>query len=274
MSISERQLSAFASDHDKLGSAISPRYLAGPGDPRHITHALHAAGWASTSDPLHPAIRMTSPDRVHRLDLNPAEANYSWRISPESGHIYWSATFSAATPVEIVAGFTDTLARPAPFEESAPAVVERLAAHGWTQAADHTGSQILLSPEGSVQATPRDSPSAALAGWEFVAARQFGPYGPEGLMWRAHVSKAAPGHLVAALADAVSTPEPVLRARYDHACSPHVVAGPEFAISTKMLAAHKARVAQARRFRPRPAQPTVRTVAPAPAGRTPAAPAR
>ncbi|MFG3348655.1 hypothetical protein ACGF1Z_26795 [Streptomyces sp. NPDC048018] len=71
--IDSRQLDAFADDYlGKLGSPVSPRYLAGPGDPRHITHALCAAGWTVNSDPLHPAIRMKSPDREHELVFKPS----------------------------------------------------------------------------------------------------------------------------------------------------------------------------------------------------------
>ncbi|CAM5323736.1 hypothetical protein STENM36S_05492 [Streptomyces tendae] len=53
MPLSERQLDAFA---DKQAGQIpfdtSPRHLAGPGDARHVTHGLAAAGWATVSDPL------------------------------------------------------------------------------------------------------------------------------------------------------------------------------------------------------------------------------
>lgn len=273
VTISERQLAVFAAAHDKLGSAVSPRYLAGPGDPRHITHALRAAGWTNTSDPLHPAITMTSPDHGHHLDLDPARRHYGWKISTEFVPGYWSATFSITTPVEVVAGLTDALIRPAP-DEAVPTVVEILTAHGWAHTTDHTGTQTLTSPDGIVQAERSVSPFLGVRGWEFEAARHHGEYGPEGLLWRAYFDKDTPAHLLASVTDAVSTPAPILRSRYAINESTHLAVGPEFAIGTEVLAAHKVRLAQARRCRPRPEPPSVRTAAPAPPGRTPARPSR
>ncbi|MFE2140389.1 DUF317 domain-containing protein [Streptomyces sp. NPDC059456] len=273
MTISERQLSVFAADHDKLGSAVSPRYLAGPGDPRHITHALRAAGWTNTSDPLHPAITMTSPDHGRRLDLNPAGQHYGWKISTEFVPGYWSATFSVTTPVEIVAGLTDALTRPAP-DEAAPTVVEILTARGWAHTSDDTDSQTLASPDGIVQAVLRVSTLLGVRGWEFEAARHHGEYGPEGTQWRAYFDEDTPAHLLASVADAFSTPTAVLRGRFKIDEGPHLAVGPEFAIGAEVLAAHKVRLAQARRCRPRPAPPSVHAPAPAPPGRTPARPAR
>ncbi|MFJ9551226.1 DUF317 domain-containing protein [Streptomyces erythrochromogenes] len=274
MTISERQLAVFAADHgNKLGSAVSPRYLAGPGDPRHITHALRAAGWTNTSDPLHPAITMTSPDHGHHLNLDLARPYYSWKISTEFGPGYWSATFSAATPVEVVAGLADALIRPTPHE-AAPTVAEILTARGWAHTTDDTGSQILASPDGIVQAELRVSTFLGVRGWEFEAARHHGGYGPEGLLWRAYFDEGTPAHLLASVTGAVSTPEPVLRSRYAINESTHLAVGPEFTIGTEVLAAHKMRLAQARRCRPRPEPPSARTAAPAPPGRTPSRPSR
>ncbi|MFI1652751.1 DUF317 domain-containing protein [Streptomyces avidinii] len=274
MTISERQLAVFAADHEhKLGSAVSPRYLAGPGDPRHITHALRAAGWTNTSDPLHPAITMTSSDHVHRLDLNLARPYYSWKISTEFGHSYWSATFSAATPVEIVAGLADAVIRPAP-DEAGPTVVDILTARGWAHITDDTGSQTLASPDGIVQAELRVSTFLGVRGWEFEAARYHGEYGPEGLLWRAYFDEATPAHLLASVTDAISTPTPVLRGRFKIDEGPHLEVGPEFAIGAEVLAAHKVRLARARLCRPRPAPPAVRAAAPAAPSRTPARPSR
>ncbi|GAA2258345.1 hypothetical protein GCM10010415_20010 [Streptomyces atrovirens] len=68
MPVSERQLSEFADKHAwQIPFDTSPRHLAGPGDARHVTHGLAAAGWTRTSDPLSPRMVMTSPD--HRYNL-------------------------------------------------------------------------------------------------------------------------------------------------------------------------------------------------------------
>ncbi|MFI5982128.1 DUF317 domain-containing protein [Streptomyces sp. NPDC051555] len=272
MTVTDRQFAVFASDHEhKLGSAISPRYLAGPGDPRHITHALRAAGWTNTSDPLHPSITMTSPDYAHNLSLNPASHHYAWKISTEFLLGYWSATFSITTPAEIVAGLTDALIRPAP-DEAAPTVVEILTARGWAHSTNDAGSQTLVSPDGIVQAELRVS--AFLCGWEFEAARHHGEHGPEGTLWRAYFNEDTPTHLLASVADAVSTPTAVLRSRFEIDEGPHLAVGPEFAIGSEVLAAHKVRLAQARLTRPRPASPAARAAVPAAPDRTGARPSR
>lgn len=118
--IDSRQLDAFNDDYlSKLGSPVSPRYLAGPGDPRHITHALYAAGWTVHSDPLHPVIRMKSPDREHELVFKPSPHHFHgwWKVHSTLGD-NWYASFSGDAPVEIIAGLTDALVRPTPDSAS------------------------------------------------------------------------------------------------------------------------------------------------------------
>ena len=45
MPLSERQLAAFADKQAvQIPYSTSPRHLAGPGDARHVTHGLAAAG--------------------------------------------------------------------------------------------------------------------------------------------------------------------------------------------------------------------------------------
>ncbi|MCB5163659.1 DUF317 domain-containing protein [Streptomyces bambusae] len=274
MSINERHLAAFAADHNVFGSPVSPCYLAGRGDPRHVTHALWAAGWTTASDPLHPAIRMTSPDHSLRLDINFADRRSGWRVSPEFGHSYWSASFSTDTPVEIVAGLTDALIQPEPDTAASP-VSDLLTARGWQHTTDEAGTQTLLSPDGTVQAELRVSPSIGVIGWQFTAAYRHGEYGPEGLVWRADFHENTPPHLLTAVTAAVCRTDPVLRARFDHVSSHYVSVDAEFAIGDAMVAAHKQRLALARRHRPRPPKPNPGVAGPAPAARTTAAgPAR
>ncbi|MFJ6934669.1 DUF317 domain-containing protein [Streptomyces globosus] len=273
MSISERQLAAFAADHNVYGSPVSPRYLAGRGDPRHITHALWAAGWTNSSDPLHPALRMTSPDRSLRLDVDFAEERYGWRVSTEFGHSYWSASFSTSTPVEIVAGLTDALIRPEPDTPALP-VADILTARGWQHTTDETRTQSLLSPDGTVHAELRVSPSIGVTGWQFIAASHHGEFGPRGVLWRADFRETTPPHLLSAFTAAVCHPAPALRARFDHASSPHVHVDEEFVIGDAMVAAHKQRLSHARRLRPRPVQHAPGPAIPVPATRATAGPAR
>ncbi|MFI8105169.1 DUF317 domain-containing protein [Streptomyces sp. NPDC086023] len=274
MSISERQLAAFAADHNVYGSPVSPRYLAGPGDPRHVTHTLRSAGWTASSDPLRPALRMDSADHSLRLDINFAEHRSGWRVSTDFGRTYWSASFGTATPVEIVAGLTDALIRPEP-KIPALSVADILTARGWQHTTDEAGTQTLLSPDGTAQAELRVSPSIGVTGWQFTAASRHDEFGPRGLLWRADFRETTPPHLLAAFTAAVCHPAPVLRARFDYVSSPHVSVDEEFVIGDAMVAAHKQRLAHARRHRPRPVHHTPGAAVPAPAaGATTVGPAR
>ncbi|MEU1629230.1 DUF317 domain-containing protein [Streptomyces sp. NPDC020096] len=77
--MSERQLAAFADHHAwRIPFDTSPRHLAGPGDARHVTHGLAAAGWTRTSDPLSPEIVLRSPDHRHSLQFDPQSATSAW----------------------------------------------------------------------------------------------------------------------------------------------------------------------------------------------------
>ncbi len=52
---------------------ITPRYLAGGGDPAWITAPLHRAyGWSHGNDPLMPRVLLSSPDQKAHLRLEPA----------------------------------------------------------------------------------------------------------------------------------------------------------------------------------------------------------
>lgn len=79
MPLSERQLDAFADQHaGQIPLDTGPRHLAGPGDARHVTHGLAAAGWATVSDPLSAEIVMASPDHRYRLQFDPQSATSAW----------------------------------------------------------------------------------------------------------------------------------------------------------------------------------------------------
>ncbi|MGW0015648.1 DUF317 domain-containing protein, partial [Streptomyces tendae] len=79
MPVSERQLAAFADQHaGQIPYDVSPRHLAGPGDARHVTHGLAAAGWNLTSDPLSAEILLRSPDHRYRLQFDPQSHTSAW----------------------------------------------------------------------------------------------------------------------------------------------------------------------------------------------------
>uniref|UniRef100_A0AAU2K073 DUF317 domain-containing protein n=1 Tax=Streptomyces sp. NBC_00049 TaxID=2903617 RepID=A0AAU2K073_9ACTN len=216
---------------------------------------------------------MTSPDYVHHLNLNPASHDYAWKITTESLSGYRSSTFSITTPAEIVAGLTDSLTRPAP-DEAQPTVSEILIGRGWAHTSDDSGTQTLTSPDGIVQAEKRISPFLGIRGWSFEAARHHGEYGPEQLLWRAYLDADTPAHLLALVTDAVSTTAPVLRGRFAIDDSVHLTQGAEFAIGGEVLAAHKQRLAEARRFRPKPQLATTPALPALPRTATPVRPAR
>ncbi|WP_455770811.1 DUF317 domain-containing protein [Streptomyces bobili] len=92
---------------------ITPRYLAGGGDPGWITVPLHrAAGWSYGHDPLMLRALTTSPDQLIPLRLDPDPDDPGWwtiRHARTANHPGWTATFEARTPVEIIAAFTDAL---------------------------------------------------------------------------------------------------------------------------------------------------------------------
>ncbi|MEW2620873.1 DUF317 domain-containing protein [Streptomyces sp. NPDC048106] len=79
MPLSEQQLAPFADKHAwQIPFDTSPRHLAGPGDARHVTHGLAAAGWNAVSDPLSAEIVLRSPDLRHSLQFDPQSATSAW----------------------------------------------------------------------------------------------------------------------------------------------------------------------------------------------------
>lgn len=265
--ITSRQLDAFADDYEtKLGSPVSPRYLAGPGDPRHITHALRAAGWSVPCDPLHPVIRMQSPDLRHELTFQPSAKSWhnGWTVRSAFGPDYWYATFSGTAPVEIVAGLTDTLLRPE-AEHTPGDIPEILAEHGWEHTTDEREGHRIVSPDRTTVVEQRVSPSMGRCGWDIEVARSHGPYGPEGRLWRAHLNIRTPAHVLAAVATALADPTPVPRPRFDIDEGPHLSVGREIDIGGPIVTAHQERLAEARRHRPRKPPVTTGPVRGAPA---------
>ncbi|MGW0792929.1 DUF317 domain-containing protein [Streptomyces sp. NPDC002911] len=95
---------------------ISPRHLAGGGDPAWITVALHrACGWSHGHDPLMPRVLLSSPDQkaLLRLELDPVDQWWILHHVAEPDRPAWYASFGADTPVELIAAATDALTDPA-----------------------------------------------------------------------------------------------------------------------------------------------------------------
>ncbi len=265
----------FAEDHDHLGSAVSPRHLAGPGDPRHVTHALRAAGWHTASDPLHPTVTLHSPDYSHQLTLAPKpERPYRpwWRIRSPHGPAHWSAEFSGTTPVEIISGLTDALVQPPPEHLRSP--WDLLISRGWSYHRESGGSESATSPDKAVSMEWEISPNVGTLGWAIEAVGRNNLDRP-GFLWRARLDDNTPSHLVTAFAAALADPEPVLRGRFEIPYGLPLKQEQEEPLGPKAAAAHAARLAQARRHRPKPALSTSPSVPSAPPRTTsPARPAR
>lgn len=97
---------------------VTPPCLAGGGDPRWVTVALHqAGGWRYDHTPLSPIVHLVRPDQHAELSLYPDPDEPWWTIlhAPTDEHPAWYARFGARIPVEILAAFTDDLTEPAPL---------------------------------------------------------------------------------------------------------------------------------------------------------------
>lgn len=214
MPVRERQLAAFTEDHAwTIPFDTSPRYLAGPGDARHVTHALAAAGWTSRSDPLSPEVRLTSPDDHQvTLQLDPQSPTNAWwrlRCDPYEGS-GWYAEFSELIPVEILAGFTDALvAGPARHQRS---VWEQLDEAGWTCTRQSDGTSRALSPDSLLSVEHRRVGDGSPLHWQVVAYQW---QGEERRFWHGWLDGVTPSHALSGLVTALTNPEPVQRGMYD-----------------------------------------------------------
>ncbi|WP_405814384.1 DUF317 domain-containing protein [Streptomyces sp. NBC_01390] len=213
MPLSERQLAAFADKHaGRIPFDTSPRHLAGPGDARHVTHALAAAGWSAVSDPLSAEIVLRSPDLRHRLQFDPQSATSAWwRLRAESTDTEpgWYAEFGELVPAEVLAGFTDALVVPPPQQ---PDPWQPVTSAGWHRDADGTAR----SPDSMchIELRPlsefRDRPS-----WH-VETREPGHgefHGPR--IWHAYFDEHTPAHLVGSFLTALADRSPLQRGMYD-----------------------------------------------------------
>jgi hypothetical protein len=239
--------------------AITPRYLAGGGDPRHVTEVLQAAGWINASDPGYPHVLLASPDLSVRLVLEPegTSARDAWWKIHGHGDPHWYARFGGQTPVEIIAGFTDALITPAPSSPAGIAGTRQLLTdRGWSRAYDREGVEYAVSPDGHVRMGTRtggltDPPDTA---WLVEVTP-----GHTEPLWSGVFSEGTPAHAVAAFARALSAPEPVYRGTFGLPC-PGLVEEQRTDLQTEQLAAeHLARLdsagAAARRQRRQAAKP-------------------
>uniref|UniRef100_A0AAU2ABM2 DUF317 domain-containing protein n=1 Tax=Streptomyces sp. NBC_00093 TaxID=2975649 RepID=A0AAU2ABM2_9ACTN len=225
MPVTERQLAAFRRDHEStIPRATSPRHLAGPGDARHVTHALLTAGWTITSDPASPETEVTGPDLQARLtaapQFNPSGNWWNLTVHPPNSPT-WYASFTRQIPAEILAGLTDTLLFPEPTDVPDPWDLFRTAGWSVTQSENGTGLEA-CSPDRRATVT-YDHPYGdenryrdwRIRATEYPAdATKYGSSGRH--VWSGHLNGHTPTHAVTGFVTALTSAEPLLRGWGQH----------------------------------------------------------
>lgn len=241
MPVSDRQLSAFATKHaGQIPFDTSPRHLAGPGDARHVTHGLAAAGWTPTSDVLSPQIILQSPDRRIAVHLDPQSPSSAWwqvwaeHTDSEAG---WYAEFSELVPAEMLSLFTDALIAPPPAQRPDP--FEVLTSAGWVL----DSATAAQSADGMCHVTQWHDPlDAQTSSWRIEVCRpgHGTPMGPR--IWHAWFDSNTPEYLVQSFIDALADPAPLQRGMYDRTSHHSVVQRPSPLTPAQVVAAHVTRL--------------------------------
>ncbi|MFT9784654.1 DUF317 domain-containing protein [Streptomyces rhizosphaericola] len=281
MPLSERQLAAFADKQDRqIPYDTSPRHLAGPGDARHVTHGLAAAGWTHTSDPLSAEIVLRSPDQRHRLQFDPQSATSAWwrlRADPTDTAPGWYAEFGALVPAEVLAGLTDALVAPPPAEPTSPLSV--LKAAGWlidgrgAADSDPPGCRVERRPEQGRGTVSWREPGRVA--WHIEVRDNPDAFVRGPLLWHAFLDDATPEHLVTAFVTALADTTPLQRGMFDRTAHRGVVQEPSPLTPQQTVDAYLTRVkALQGQARAAHRQRTKSPLPPARAGATPPAPRR
>ncbi|MFC4612889.1 DUF317 domain-containing protein [Streptomyces maoxianensis] len=241
MRVSDRQLAEFANKHAwQIPFDTSPRHLAGPGDARHVTHGLAAAGWTRTTDPLSPEIVLRSPDHRHSLQFDPQSATSAWwrlRAEPTNTEPGWYAEFGKLVPAEVLGRLTDALVAAPPTQRPDPFQV--LESAGWQL----DSANAAQSADGICHAEHRTDPDDARRSSWHIETREPGygtPMGPR--IWHAWFDDLAPDHLVSAFITALADPAPLQRAMFDRTAHYSVVQQPSPLTPEQVVAAHTTRL--------------------------------
>ncbi|MBM7166880.1 DUF317 domain-containing protein [Streptomyces sp. G44] len=252
MPVSERQLAAFADKHAwRIPFDTSPRHLAGPGDARHVTHGLAAAGWTRTSDPLSAEIVLRSPDYRHSLQFDPQSATSAWwrlRAEPTGTEPGWYAEFGELVPAEILGSLTDALVSPPPTLSAAP--LNTLEDAGWL--IDGRGSAFSDPPGCTVERRTEQGDAtvpwgvSASVSWHVEAHDpEHSSRGPR--LWHAWFDGHTPTHLVHAFVTTLADSAPLQRGMYDRTAHHGVVQKPSPLTPEQVVEAHTARLTGIRR---------------------------
>ncbi|MFF3976523.1 DUF317 domain-containing protein [Streptomyces sp. NPDC001828] len=267
MALSERQLAAFADKHAwQIPFDTSPRHLAGPGDARHVTHGLAAAGWTAVSDPLSAEIVMRSPDLRHRLQFDPqSHTSAWWRLRAEHSDTEpgWYAEFGQLIPAEVLAAFTDALIGPAPQQ---PDPWQPLNSAGWDRDSEGTARSpdsmchIELRPSSEFRVRPSWHVETREPGY-----REF----PGPRIWHAYFDEHTPTHLVGPFFTALADRSPLQRGMYERTGHCSAVQEPSSVRPQQVVDAHttrlkalraKARSARRQQTKPATTPASARTV--------------
>jgi Domain of unknown function (DUF317) len=207
---------------------VTPRYLAGPTDTgAPALQPLLDHGWHQHHDDAN-NIHLTAPDGRIRVAflrdcyLLQSDDYTLWRITAYDTPLStprWAATFDGNTPVEIVAGLTETLAqRHHPDSDACLAQHGRnddaftpLAEAGWHPSTT-SGAIEYTAPDTHATLTylPHPQQDDAPVGLQQQWTAWGGPAGWAS-RWYAHFTTDTPTHLIAATATALADPTPVIR---------------------------------------------------------------
>nr|WP_119612430.1 DUF317 domain-containing protein [Streptomyces acidiscabies] len=184
---------------------VEPRHLAGGGDLRHVTEFLRACGWKDRAPRRRTGlIILESPDRTIRIGYDPHTEPGGWTVSARpTGQEAWQATFSHQTPVEVIAGLTDTLTLPR--SAHAPNVWAPLEEAGWERG--RSRHHTMVSPDRGAFVTFHTASPGGPSHWRAGARNE------HGRAWDALFTTATPLYLVQAVTPALADPRPVMRPR-------------------------------------------------------------
>ncbi|MFD4786526.1 DUF317 domain-containing protein [Streptomyces sp. NPDC058459] len=240
MPLSERQLASFADKHaGQIPFDTGPRHLAGPGDARHVTHGLAAAGWTTLSDPLDAEVVLRSPDHRNRMEFDPqstTSARWRLRARGSANERGWYAEFGELVPAEVLATFTDALIAPASPQ---PDPWEPVTRAGWR----HDEAWAAHSPDAMchIERRPlnefRDRPSWHIEMRDASDARYPGPR-----LWHAYLDENVPDHLAYAFLQGLTDPNPLQRGMFDRTAHHSAVKEPSPLRPQQVVDAHTARM--------------------------------
>ncbi|MGW0710189.1 DUF317 domain-containing protein [Streptomyces sp. NPDC002643] len=240
---------------------VTPRHLAGGGDPRHVTEYLLAASWSNHSVPGYPHVLLESPDRQLHLTLEPTAPEPRaawWRVHPAERR-EWSAQFGGHTPVEIIAGFTDAVTSHAlvPLGD----LWHLAAGRGWSLLRQGPEMYALSPDETAMLAVVPNSVASDTPEWRWKAE----VFADRRWLWGASIDEEAPPAAIAGFVTALTDPAPLLRDEGQEPSAAFHRTATRSAVSPEQLRQmHRQRLEVAQRSMP---HPPGRTAPPGPSPR-------